>query len=187
MTGTPSKSWRSPHPELGLSLRLVTALPSGRVDDRPDQRNRPDGESFILAFERHPSFLELRHGSVEVLHLETDRHRLRRCGGLGLAVRMQRDDRPRSFQFDPFVPISDRLTQLKVVSVELHGLFHILHHQGHFRGGKHTAPRTRSIPANVNLSSTAWRLPCDLEKLDPAPGGRKAEGSPRHPTRRWYA
>src|SRR5437016_10689650 len=136
----------------------------------------PTEKSFILDFERHPSFLELRHGSVEVLHLETERHRLRRCGGLGLAVRMHRDDRPRSFQFDPFVPISDRLTQPKVVSVELHGLFHILHLQGHFRGGKHTAPRTRSIPANVNLSSPAWRLPCDLEKLDPAPGGRKAEG-----------
>src|SRR5437899_12993879 len=129
----------------------------------------PTEKSFILDFERHPSFLELRHGSVEVLHLETDRHRLRRCGGLGLAVRMQRDDRSRSFQFDPFVPISDRLTQPKVIPVELHGLFHVLTIRVTFAAVNTRLPARDDIPAYVNLSTPA-RRPCSLGQPDLAPG-----------------
>ena len=97
---------------------------------------------------------------------------------LGLRFRMQRDDRPRSFQFDPFVPISDRLTQPKVIPVELHGVFNVLHHQGHFAAVNTPLPARESIPANVNLSSPARRLPCGLGNLT---GAWRKEGRRFHP------
>src|SRR5437899_5948230 len=94
MTGTPSKS--SLAASLSSASRPVWSPQFHQVESMTVRISEigTTEKSFILDLGRHPPSLELRHGSVEVLHLETDRNRRRRWGGFGLEVRMQGDDLP---------------------------------------------------------------------------------------------